>query len=167
MLLGFVYWVIHAEISRESSFLIQNTVRKDGLGSAYSAMLRRMLHRLDLWLCPPEALEGRGWSWRRRAWNWKAYDRMLLLAVIYPFALPMLFWMLFNWPGDIGGLLQLSPSGLSDRLQAAAILLAAMAVLRWNRPIPRAIHAVTIGGLVRLFNAVQPWCAAPPNEVIP
>ncbi|MGB0660542.1 MAG: hypothetical protein ACPGNV_10210 [Mangrovicoccus sp.] len=44
----------------------------------------------------------------RRAWNWQAYDRMLLLAVAYPLGIPLLIWV-FSGEAQFLGALQIIP----------------------------------------------------------
>ncbi|MGB0905575.1 MAG: hypothetical protein ACPGVJ_11825, partial [Mangrovicoccus sp.] len=85
-----IFWLIRSEICREESRLYHIFFRQDRISGAYHDILRAVLNRLDCWLTPEDILRSTEPTDRQRAWNWKSYDRMLLLAVIYPFALPIL-----------------------------------------------------------------------------
>ena len=117
-----VYWVTGLSVIYAASYLVAwlflsgrgadafaGFLQKGGLGRIYDGALTAVLDRLDRWLCPPEFLDGKSPDLVQpprpaRAWNWRAYDRMLLIAVAYPVGLPMLIWMLTGRPAQLGNM---------------------------------------------------------------
>ncbi|MEM8555428.1 MAG: hypothetical protein AAGF71_11465 [Pseudomonadota bacterium] len=147
IVIGFVYWVIQMEVRRSDSWFRQelNDQRPE---TAYQSILAAMLNRLDRWLVPEDFSDAKLTD-PARAWNWKFYDRILRLAMIYPLAIPFLVWMTLNWPSDIIGLVEISPGSLSGRAIASCILLAAVLIFAWHRTLSRLIHSVTLGLFVK------------------
>ena len=105
----FSHWIAVLVLSRKGPQPFAHFLGKGGLATIYNATLTAWLDRFDRWLCPPEMLDPadprfvQPLRWPR-AWNWRAYDRMLLLAVVYPLALPLLIWMTTGTPAMLGNL---------------------------------------------------------------
>lgn len=105
----FSHWIAVLVLSRKGPQPFAHFLGKGGLATIYNATLTAWLDRFDRWLCPPEMLDATGpyfvqpLRWQR-AWNWRAYDRILLLAVAYPIGLPVLIWMLTGTPAMLGNI---------------------------------------------------------------
>lgn len=128
-----------------SDAIIQETLAKKRKASNQEALLnfrgfagyQNALGRVLDWL--DGALGPRGRRYVRpvhRAFNWHGFDRMLLIALIYPLGVPLVLWALFNLPIYVGDIVfQRASETLGPRI-ATGLLLINIAFIR---PIARLI----------------------------
>jgi hypothetical protein len=129
-----------------SDAIIQETLAKKRKASNQEALLtfrgfagyQTALVRVLDWL--DGALGPRGRRYVRpvhRAFNWHGFDRMLLIALIYPLGVPLVLWALFNLPIYVGDIVfQRASETLGPRI-ATGLLLINIAFIR---PIARLIE---------------------------
>ncbi|UWR41874.1 hypothetical protein K4F85_02930 [Phaeobacter inhibens] len=127
--------------------------RENRLAEVYRNLLKSALDRLDRWLCPPEYLDQSSPDLvqpphPKRAWNWRAYDWMLLLAVAYPLGLPLFIWMLTGAPTELGAIPLIKTP---DHGWSIPLAWATLAVLIFHRKIARKLHTTVIWPAVNLL----------------
>ncbi|MEM8624265.1 MAG: hypothetical protein AAGG47_12175 [Pseudomonadota bacterium] len=120
--LGAVVWAcLKLPRSRER---VAAWLRHDAYGRNYRYLLERALDTTDHWVVPPER-EDAPLTAARRAWTWKLYDRCLLFASCYPFALFLFGWMIAGVEAGIDDR-RIFPEGASILHRVAAVLLLAL-----------------------------------------
>lgn len=152
------YWFTGKHLNRRDSVPLQEFLERGGWEPAYRRGLTTVLDWLARRLTPPEwhdrleAEEGAP-AQAARAWNWLAYDRMLLLAVAYPILLPLLFWLGAGSPATLGGVevVPAPESGFDRGLVGGGLL--GMVLLLWFRErLAQAVHRHLVFPLIGSFS---------------
>jgi len=101
--------------------------------AGYQTALVRVLDWLDGALGPKDR---RYVTPIARAFNWHGFDRMLVIALIYPLGVPIVLWVLFNQPIYVGDIVfQGASETLGPRIATGLLLI----YIAFIRPIARLI----------------------------
>lgn len=165
---GFIgYWYTGLIFKRQDGNPLPGFLRGGGMARFYRRPLKRALDGFDRLLAPPEYLDRADPRYCHacccaRAWNWRGYDRMLLLAVAYPVLLPILVWVFTGAAAELGAV-TLLPRSVDwwDQAALGVALLAVALVLGNNRMLARHVHRATLAPLIHLWNERYPNRAAP------
>ncbi|MGV6815891.1 MAG: hypothetical protein ACWA44_01315 [Thiotrichales bacterium] len=117
-------WNLYSDLADDTLLDRAENLRKKGMGDAYRAQLKRLLSWLNPVFGPlPKAKQG---SLSRRCigyqpWTGKAFDRLLLWAMIYPLAFLFLGWVFGN-KGAIGEMTALEGHGSAVGRFASMVL---------------------------------------------
>lgn len=126
-------------------------LERGGLDRFYRKGLVAVLNGFDQGLCPPEYLDQNRSGFKpensaSRAWNWRSYDRMLLLAAAYPILLPLLIWIISDTPSRLSNLQVLDPAAYWWQRPLAA---AALVGLVFHNVLARRIYDWFLGSALR------------------
>ena len=136
-----------------------------GFDRLYRSAMSAVLGWFDRHLCPPEYLNVYDPHYRyppsgARAWNWRAYDRMLLIAVAYPLLLPLLIWVFAATPAMLG---QLEIMPAPETWWQQPLVAAGLLAIVFSRPIARRIQAMLVQPLANTLSRVILARPAPPE----
>lgn len=90
-------------LKRRDNIPIGKFLADGGLKPLYTTRMISLLDRLDKWFSPGMDLKKARLSNISRHWNWVLYDRILILAVLYPLALPLIAWAAIGSPIRVSG----------------------------------------------------------------
>lgn len=90
-------------LKRRDNIPLGKFLADGGLKPLYTTRMISLLDRLDKWFSPEEDLKEARLSNVSKHWNWVLYDRILILAVLYPLALPLIAWAAIGSPLRVSG----------------------------------------------------------------
>ena len=117
-LFAFFRWLFGKMAQDEGQRALTDFLHNAQAANTYKLLLSGVLNRIDRWFLSTEDHKNLPQTHWRRAWNVKLYDRVLLLAVIYPLTTLYVQWAMTGQEGRLGSL-PLLPAGVEWYWRAA------------------------------------------------